>query len=78
MEATEKVRLIRKRCSPSSQKLIAFIETASGIAQVPKVLEPLNLLKETVADDVEQHFKTKSKERYKFEAKNSELKHGHG
>ncbi len=36
------------------QKLIAFIETESGIAQVPKVLEPLNLLKETVEDDVEQ------------------------
>ncbi|MDQ6423643.1 IS1182 family transposase [Paenibacillus sp. LHD-117] len=36
------------------QKLIAFIETESGIAQVPKILEPLNLLKETVADDVEQ------------------------
>jgi len=35
------------------QKLIAFIETESGIAQVPKVLEPLNLLKETVEDDVE-------------------------
>jgi transposase len=36
------------------QKLIAFVETGSGIAQVPKVLEPLNLLKETVEDDVEQ------------------------
>jgi transposase len=36
------------------QKLISFIETESGIAQVPKVLEPLNLLKETVEDDVEQ------------------------
>ncbi|MBT2765827.1 IS1182 family transposase [Paenibacillus sp. ISL-20] len=36
------------------QKLIAFIETESGIALVPKVLEPLNLLKETVEDDVEQ------------------------
>jgi transposase len=36
------------------QKLIAFIETESGVAQVPKVLEPLNLLKETVEDDVEQ------------------------
>ncbi|MGG2196590.1 IS1182 family transposase [Paenibacillus sp. JMULE4] len=35
------------------QKLVAFIETESGIAQVPKILEPLNLLKETVADDVE-------------------------
>jgi IS5 family transposase len=36
------------------QKLVAFIENESGIAQVPKILEPLNLLKETVADDVEQ------------------------
>ncbi|MCE3198819.1 IS1182 family transposase [Paenibacillus sonchi] len=36
------------------QKLVAFIETESGIAQVPKIVEPLNLLKETVADDVEQ------------------------
>lgn len=36
------------------QKLITFIEAESGIAQVPKVLEPLNLLKETVEDDVEQ------------------------
>ncbi len=36
------------------QKLIAFIETESGVAQVPKVLEPLHLLKETVEDDVEQ------------------------
>lgn len=36
------------------QKLVNFIENESGIAQVPKILEPLNLLKETVADDVEQ------------------------
>jgi len=36
------------------RKLVAFIETESGIAQVPKILEPLNLLKETIADDVEQ------------------------
>ncbi|TVX97049.1 IS1182 family transposase [Paenibacillus cremeus] len=36
------------------QKLVAFIEKESGIAQVPKILEPLNLLKETVEDDVEQ------------------------
>jgi len=36
------------------EKLIAFIETESGVALVPKVLEPLNLLKETVEDDVEQ------------------------
>ncbi|MFB5270033.1 IS1182 family transposase [Paenibacillus enshidis] len=36
------------------QKLITYIETESGIAQVPKITEPLNLLKETVEDDVEQ------------------------
>lgn len=36
------------------QRLITFIETESGIAQVPKISEPLNLLKETVEDDVEQ------------------------
>lgn len=36
------------------QKLVDFIENESGIAQVPKILEPLNLLKETVEDDVEQ------------------------
>lgn len=36
------------------RRLITFIETESGVAQVPKILEPLNLLKETVEDDVEQ------------------------
>ncbi len=36
------------------QKLIALIETESEIAQVPKILEPLNLLKETMKDDHEQ------------------------
>lgn len=36
------------------QKLVTFVETESGIAQVPKILEPLNLLKETISDDVEQ------------------------
>ncbi|MWC31403.1 IS1182 family transposase, partial [Paenibacillus sp. MMS18-CY102] len=36
------------------KKLVNFIENESGIAQVPKILEPLNLLKETVEDDVEQ------------------------
>ncbi|WP_110930239.1 IS1182 family transposase [Paenibacillus bouchesdurhonensis] len=36
------------------QKLITFIETESGIAQMPKITEPLNLLRETVEDDVEQ------------------------
>ncbi|MNC10572.1 Transposase DDE domain protein [compost metagenome] len=35
-------------------KLISFIETQSGVAQVPRITEPLNLLKETVEDDVEQ------------------------
>jgi transposase len=35
-------------------KLITFIEKESGVAQVPKITEPLNLLKETVEDDVEQ------------------------
>lgn len=35
------------------QRLISFIEEESGVAQVPKILEPLNLLKETVEDDVE-------------------------
>jgi transposase/IS5 family transposase len=34
--------------------LIQFLETKSGIAQTPKILEPLNLLKETVQDDLEQ------------------------
>ncbi|MBB6024952.1 IS5 family transposase [Paenibacillus sp. JGP012] len=36
------------------QKLVTFIEKESGIPQVPKILEPLNLLKETIEDDVEQ------------------------
>jgi transposase len=36
------------------QKLIHVIETESGIAQLPKIMEPLNLLKETVEDDLEQ------------------------
>jgi hypothetical protein len=36
------------------QKLIQVIEKESGIAQLPKVTEPLNLLKETVEDDLEQ------------------------
>ncbi|SDO16488.1 Transposase DDE domain-containing protein [Paenibacillus sp. yr247] len=36
------------------QKLIRIIEKESGIAQLPKVTEPLNLLKETVEDDLEQ------------------------
>ncbi|MCY9670541.1 IS1182 family transposase [Paenibacillus alginolyticus] len=36
------------------QKLIHFLETESGIAQLPKIMEPLNLLKETVEDDLEQ------------------------
>ena len=36
------------------QDLIQFMETKSGIAQVPKISEPLNLLKETVQDDLER------------------------
>jgi transposase len=36
------------------QKLIEVTETKLGIAQLPKITEPLNLLKETVEDDVEQ------------------------
>jgi transposase len=36
------------------QKLITITETGLGIAQLPKITEPLNLLKETVEDDVEQ------------------------
>lgn len=36
------------------QKLIEVTETGLGIAQLPKITEPLNLLKETVEDDVEQ------------------------
>jgi transposase len=36
------------------QNLIQFLDTKSGIAQVPKILEPLNLLKETVQDDLER------------------------
>lgn len=36
------------------QKLIQVTETGLGIAGLPKITEPLNLLKETVEDDVEQ------------------------
>jgi len=36
------------------QKLIEATEIGLGIAQLPKITEPLNLLKETVEDDVEQ------------------------
>ncbi|MBW7453165.1 transposase [Paenibacillus sepulcri] len=36
------------------QKLIEATETKLGIAQLPKITEPLNMLKETVEDDVEQ------------------------
>lgn len=36
------------------QKLIAVIEAEGGICQLPKIQEPLNLLKETVTDDLEQ------------------------
>lgn len=36
------------------QKLIAVLEAESGICELPKIKEPLNLLKETVTDDLEQ------------------------
>lgn len=36
------------------QKLIAVLEAEGGICRLPKIREPLNLLKETVADDLEQ------------------------
>lgn len=36
------------------QKLIQVTETQLNITQLPKIMEPLNLLKETVEDDVEQ------------------------
>ncbi|GED33834.1 hypothetical protein BCE02nite_49750 [Brevibacillus centrosporus] len=36
------------------QKLIAVLEAEGGICQLPKIKEPLNLLKETISDDLEQ------------------------
>ncbi len=36
------------------QRLIAVLESERGVCQLPKVQEPLSLLKETVADDLEQ------------------------
>ncbi|TBL75611.1 IS1182 family transposase [Paenibacillus thalictri] len=36
------------------QKLIAVLEAEGGICELPKIKEPLNLLKETVAEDLEQ------------------------
>jgi predicted metal-dependent hydrolase len=36
------------------QKLIDVIEAEGGVCPLPKIKEPLNLLKETVADDLEQ------------------------
>ena len=36
------------------QQLIIVLESEGGICQLPKVQEPLNLLKKTVADDLEQ------------------------
>ncbi|PWI57312.1 hypothetical protein BM613_09455 [Sulfoacidibacillus thermotolerans] len=36
------------------QKLIAVLESEGGVCQLPKVQEMLNLLKETVVDDLEQ------------------------
>jgi hypothetical protein len=36
------------------QKLIDVLEAEGGICELPKIKEPLNLLKETIADDLEQ------------------------
>jgi len=36
------------------QKLVDVIEAESGICDLPKIREPLNLLKETIVDDLEQ------------------------
>jgi IS5 family transposase len=36
------------------EKLIAVVEAEGGVCELPKIKEPLNLLKETVADDLEQ------------------------
>lgn len=36
------------------EKLVRAVETQLGIAQMPKITEPLNLLKETANDNVEQ------------------------
>jgi hypothetical protein len=44
---------LRKR-SVTAKKLIAVLEAEGGICELPKIKEPLNLLKETVADDLEQ------------------------
>lgn len=35
------------------QKLIAVLEAEGGVCELPKIKEPLNLLKETVEDDLE-------------------------
>lgn len=35
------------------QKLITVLEAEGGVCELPKIKEPLNLLKETVADDLE-------------------------
>jgi transposase len=37
-----------------SRSLIAVLEAQGGVCQLPSIQEPLNLLKETVADDLEQ------------------------
>lgn len=36
------------------EKLIAVVEAEGGVCELPKIKEPLNLLKETVIDDLEQ------------------------
>lgn len=58
------------------QKLINFLETESGIAQLPKIMEPLNLLKETVEDDLEQLricTKSAAREKRRWEKPNRDL-----
>ena len=44
------------------QKLIKVIEAEGGICALPKIKEPLNLLKETIADDLEQMRTTKDQD----------------
>jgi hypothetical protein len=36
------------------QKLITLLEAEGGICELPKIKDPLNLLRETIADDLEQ------------------------
>ncbi|MCI0184530.1 hypothetical protein MM817_02827 [Acidibacillus sp. S0AB] len=50
MRPIRKPDIIRNR---SLLKLIAVLESEGGVCQLSKVQEPLNLLKETVVDDLE-------------------------